>query len=136
MSNDPAQLFRNAIQAAKAIQADANANALGMGKPPILCAGCGLPVEDDPHVIKEWSAINAREYWHSRCFAHQHIGLLSDMPNAPIDVRDVVRRWRGVIDRRARSYLDGPGDFIGRMMLDEVAQIDAWLAEQEAREAP
>lgn len=43
----------------------------------------------------------------------------------------IIRRWRFNIDRRARGYLDGPADFIGRMLLDEVAEVDAWLGSLE-----
>lgn len=75
---DQLDLFRNALTAAKAIQADLDA--LGVGKPAAAptptCAGCGKPVDDDPHLIKEWSAIDVREYWHSTCFVRQHMGLL------------------------------------------------------------
>lgn len=40
-----------------------------------VCASCQLPVDDDPHVIKEWSSIGVSEYWHTNCFVREHIVL-------------------------------------------------------------
>ena len=59
------------------------------------------------------------------------------MPKAdqPTAIPFIIRRWRGVIEGRAN--LDGgPGDFLGRVMFDEIAQIDAWLKEQEGEVQP
>lgn len=50
----------------------------------------------------------------------------------PADVLAIIRRWRGVTEERGHYYAASePTISIGRMMLDEVAQIDAWLASQE-----
>lgn len=51
--------------------------------------------------------------------------------NASQDIRAIIRRWRNMVERRAKNYLDTPNDYLGRMFLDEVAQIDAWLKVQE-----
>lgn len=46
---------------------------------------------------------------------------------ASVEVIEIIRRWRGIMAKRADTYRDGPADFIGRMLDDEVAKIDAWL---------
>lgn len=83
--SDPLDSLRAALTAAKAIQADMDALGVAasvtvtvtLPEPPTpTCAGCGLAIEDDPHLIKYWSAIDVREYWHSRCYMRDHMGLL------------------------------------------------------------
>ena len=51
-------------------------------------------------------------------------------PSATEDIRLIIGRWRNMVEKRAKFYSDTPGDFVGRMLLDEVAAVDAWLKEQ------
>lgn len=55
----------------------------------------------------------------------------AETPSAAEDLRLIIGRWRNMVEKRANKYLDTPDDFLGRMLLDEVAAVDAWLKEQD-----
>jgi len=52
-------------------------------------------------------------------------------PSASEDIRAIIQCWRNMVEKRGKFYSDTPGDFLGRMLLDEVATVDAWLKEQD-----
>ena len=45
----------------------------------------------------------------------------------PDEIVAIIRRWRNMTEKRAQARLDTAADFIGRMVLAEVAQVDSWL---------